>query len=125
MRGRNERVLENARTYVSEHSRFTLSAITVAEIVKGLRKASRTQAIDRFVAELPHFEVLPVDTDVAVLAGAMYAELERTGQPIGRADPLIAATASAHGLTLVTGNVAHYSRIPELGFPLDIANWRD
>ena len=89
----------------------------MAEIVKGLRKASRTEAIDRFVAELPRFEVLPVDADVAVLAGAMYAELERTGQPIGRADPLIAASASAHGLTLVTGNLAHYSRIPELGFP--------
>lgn len=66
-----------------------------------------------------------MDTEVAVLAGAIYAELERSGQPIGRADPLIAATASVHGLTLVTGNVAHYARIPELGFPLDIANWRD
>jgi tRNA(fMet)-specific endonuclease VapC len=66
-----------------------------------------------------------VDTEVALLAGAIYAELERSGQPIGRADPLIAATASAHHLTLVTGNVAHYARVPELAFPLDFANWRD
>jgi tRNA(fMet)-specific endonuclease VapC len=52
MRGRNERVLKNAPRYVSEHSRFTLSAMPVAEIVKGLRKASRREAVDRFVAEL-------------------------------------------------------------------------
>ena len=56
--------------------------------------------------------------------GNMYAELERSGQPIGRADPMIAATASTHGLLLVTGNVGHYARLPDLGFELRIANWR-
>jgi hypothetical protein len=64
MRARNARVLENACTYVNEHARFALSAITVAEIVKGLRKASRNEAIDRFIAQLPQFDVLAVDTDV-------------------------------------------------------------
>jgi tRNA(fMet)-specific endonuclease VapC len=125
MRARNERVLENARKYVGAHSRFTVSAITVAEVVKGLQKALRSDALERFIDELPQFEILAVDTGVAILAGKMYAELERSGQPIGRADPLIAATASMHRLTLITGNVAHYDRIPELGFALDVANWRD
>jgi tRNA(fMet)-specific endonuclease VapC len=125
MRARNPRVLENARQYAATFSRFTVSVITVLEVVKGLRKAGRATALDRFVRQLPQFDILPVDTEVAVLAGAMYAELERAGQPIGRADPLIAATASGHRLTLVTGNMDHYQRIPVLGFDLVVANWRD
>jgi tRNA(fMet)-specific endonuclease VapC len=125
MRGRNSRVLEHAATYSDEYRAFTVSVVTVAEVVKGLRKVSRALALERFIAELPQFEVLPIDTQVAILAGNMYAELERSGQPIGRADPMIAATASALGLVLVTGNVGHYARLPDLGFELRIANWRD
>ena len=44
---------------------------------------------------------------------------------IGRADPMIAATAIIQGLELVTGNTAHYQRIQQLGYPLTLANWRN
>jgi predicted nucleic acid-binding protein len=58
------------------------------------------------------------------LAGRIYADLERTGQPIGRADPIIAGIAMQHGLLLVTGNQNHYQRIQVLGYDLKLANWR-
>jgi predicted nucleic acid-binding protein len=45
-------------------------------------------------------------------------------QPIGRADPMIAAIAIDQGLELVTGNTAHYQLIQELGYPLTLVNWR-
>ena len=63
--------------------------------------------------------------DTAVLAGRIYGDLERTGQPIGRADPMIAATAVARDLVLVTGNGAHYERIQQLGYALELENWRE
>ena len=69
--------------------------------------------------------MLPLDLDAAVLAGRMYGDLERTGQPIGRADPMIAATAIVHDLVLVTGNGAHYERIRQLGYALELDNWRE
>ncbi len=47
-----------------------------------------------------------------------------TGQPLGRIDPMIAAIAVRLGLTLVTGNTAHYQRITALGYPLKLDNWR-
>ena len=47
------------------------------------------------ITERPQFEVLLIDTRVAILTGNMYAELERSGQPIERADPTFAATASS------------------------------
>ena len=60
MRGRNSRVLEHAATYSDEYRAFTVSVVTVAEVVKGLRKVSRALALERFIAELPQFEVLPI-----------------------------------------------------------------
>ena len=46
------------------------------------------------------------------------------GQPIGRADPMIAAIALRHDLVLVTGNLSHFQRIPALGYSLKLDNWR-
>jgi len=64
------------------------------------------------------------DRSCAETAGKIYADLERTGQPIGRADPMIAAIAIQHNLTLVSGNTDHYQRIQNLGYSLKIENWR-
>jgi hypothetical protein len=43
------------------------------------------------------------------------------GEAIGPMDTLIAATALAHGATLVTGNVREFGRVP--GLP--VVNWHD
>ena len=51
--------------------------------------------------------------------GALRAELERNGTPLGDADLRIGAIASALGLTMVTGNVRPFQRIPGL----TIENW--
>jgi tRNA(fMet)-specific endonuclease VapC len=58
------------------------------------------------------------------LAGRITDDLDRLGQPIGRADPIIAAVAIDQGLELVTGNTGHYQRIQQLGYPLALVNWR-
>ena len=64
------------------------------------------------------------DQPAAELAGRIAGDLDRIGQPIGRADPMIAAIALTHGLELVTGNTAHYQRVQQLGYPLTLVNWR-
>lgn len=104
--------------------RYTISSITVAEIVKGFHRLGREDRIQQFHTGLPTIEVLTLDLESAELAGRIYADLERTGQPIGRADPLIAAIAIRHDLPLVTGNQAHFQRIPALGYALRLDNWR-
>jgi len=64
------------------------------------------------------------DQAAAELAGRIAGDLDRTGQPIGRADPMIAAIALEKGLDLVTGNTAHYQRIQQLVYSLTLVNWR-
>jgi predicted nucleic acid-binding protein len=76
------------------------------------------------VATIALEEVLALDQAAGELAGHIAGELERIGQPIGLADPMIAGIALTHGLELVTGNTAHLQRVRNLGYPLILVNWR-
>lgn len=124
MRAKSVAVQERAAAYLEQHGRFTTSVITVLEITKGLRKASRQDALERFVASLPSIEVIGLGQDDALLAGRIYGDLERLGQPIGRADPMIAAIAITADVVLATGNGSHYERIRAAGYKLRLDNWR-
>ncbi|MCL0092624.1 hypothetical protein M1N92_03040 [Dehalococcoidia bacterium] len=63
--------------------------------------------------------MLPFDAAAARQYGEVRAELERHRTLLGDADLRIGAIALVHGLTLVTGNVRHFQRIP--GLPVE--NW--
>jgi tRNA(fMet)-specific endonuclease VapC len=124
LKGIDPRVVANATAYRALFGRYTVSVITVMEVIKGLHRLGREDRIQHFLAGLAAEEVLTLDMHSSELAGRIYADLERTGQPIGRADPMIAAIALHYGLTLVTGNLAHYQRIQVLGYALKLNNWR-
>ncbi|MDD9994974.1 MAG: hypothetical protein OXS35_04395 [Dehalococcoidia bacterium] len=68
---------------------------------------------------LPNLSVLPFNVAAAHRYGEMGAELERRGTPLGEADLRIGAIALTRGLTVVTGNVRHFQRIPNLS----VENW--
>ncbi len=42
---------------------------------------------------------------------------------MGRVDPIIAPIALVNGLDLVTGNIAHFERVPQLGYPVVLIDW--
>jgi len=124
LKGIDQNVVAKARAYRAAFGHYTISTITVMEVVKGLHKLQREDRVQQFLAGLATAEVLTLDLGSSELAGRIYADLERSGQPIGRADPMIAGIALRHGLTLVTGNLSHYQRIQNLGYGLKLDNWR-
>jgi tRNA(fMet)-specific endonuclease VapC len=63
---------------------------------------------------VPLVRWIPVDEAIAMQAGDAAASLKKIGRPIGLADCLIAASASVHGLTLITENIRHFERIEQL-----------
>jgi tRNA(fMet)-specific endonuclease VapC len=63
--------------------------------------------------------LLPVDRMVALLAANLRADWKLRGTPVGYRDGLIAATAKAHDLVLVTRNVRHFDHVTGL----KIENW--
>jgi tRNA(fMet)-specific endonuclease VapC len=123
-KGRTPAVTRNATAYRRAFGHYTLTAVTVMEIVSGLQRVQRSNRIQKFMSDISGEEVLSFDTPAGILAGEIDGDLERTGQAIGTADPMIAAIAIIHDLELVTGNIAHFERIQQLGYPLILANWR-
>ena len=62
---------------------------------------------------------LPFEDVDAGLAGAIRADLERVGKPIGAHDLLIAGQAMRNKLTLITANLSEFARIKALAW----ADW--
>jgi predicted nucleic acid-binding protein len=104
--------------WAAETKAVSISTITIDEIIFGLtlRPSVRVLAwFEDFVASSCH--VLDVTPAVARLAGAMRARLAGRGQVRTQADMLIAASAAAHGLTLVTRNIKDFT-----GCGIDVLN---
>lgn len=89
-----------------------VSIITKAELYYG---SAKSQTPERTRAKQQEFlntiETVPFDETAALHFGDIRAALERAGKPIGAYDMLIAATALANALILVTHNVDEMSRV--------------
>jgi tRNA(fMet)-specific endonuclease VapC len=124
VKGVDQTVAANAKTYRRAFGHYTVAAVTVMEIVQGYQQKQAVRQLQAFLAALPSQEVLSFDETDAELAGRIAGELERVGRPIGTADSMIAAIALRHQLELVTGNTTHFQRVQQLGYPLVLSNWR-
>ena len=124
LKQKHEKVVARAKQYHSYFGYYTITTITVLEIVKGFHKVGRENHIGRFLSAISGTEILTLNIKSAELAGRIYGDLERTGQPIGRADPIIAAIALENNLELSTGNINHYQRIQKAGYDLNLDNWK-
>jgi tRNA(fMet)-specific endonuclease VapC len=62
---------------------------------------------------------LPFAYKEAMKAGELIHHLYSIGQPIGIEDIMIASIALANGLTVVTSNIKHFARVPDL----NTENW--
>ena len=109
-------VLISKLASVPPEQQFT-SSITLGELIYGayrLREhaAHLLERLDETL--LPNLPALPFDGAAARRYGEVRAELEHRGTPLGDADLRIGAIALNRGLTVVTGNVRHFQRIPDL-----------
>jgi tRNA(fMet)-specific endonuclease VapC len=96
------------------------TAITLGELVYGVEKRggpALAERVQQLIASAG--PILPFDENAARPYGKLRAELEHAGRRVAEPDLRIAAIALARGATLVTGNVRHFARIPELR----IENW--
>jgi tRNA(fMet)-specific endonuclease VapC len=124
LRGRNSAVATRAGAYQHEFGQFTISAVTLMEMCSGWQRLGQIERSDAVLERISTWQVLPIDGEIAALAGRIDGDLIRQGQAIGIADALIAATALHHGLVLATGNGAHYLRLQPLGYPINVDDWR-
>lgn len=98
-----------------------LSAITLGEIQQGVSRlpvSARRQRLQAWLDDdlLIRFtgRVLPADAAVCLFWGDLRSRTAQAGHTLPVLDSLIAATALAHHLTLVTRNHADFVTVPGL-----------
>lgn len=99
-----------------EQSLF-LSVLTIGELQKGVSKLADGERrvklqnwLEYDLAERFEGRILGVDLDTALAWGQLQGEAEQKGEKLPVMDSLIAATATAHGLSVVTRNVKDLER---------------
>jgi tRNA(fMet)-specific endonuclease VapC len=79
-----------------------------------------TRKMEAFAQFCETSSIVPLTDRTVSVAADIYADLTVRGLLIGDADILIAATAMAHGLVVVTNNESHFRRVQGL----TVENWQ-
>lgn len=107
------KIIEQFRRH--EVGEIGISSITLAELRYGVAKSLHVKqnqdALNEFILPL---EIVHFDERAAQVYGAVRANLEKIGKPIGSLDTLIGAHALSVGAVMVTRNVREFKRIKDL-----------
>jgi predicted nucleic acid-binding protein len=102
----------------ASEDRLHISVITLAEIgfgIASMNHGRKRLALEQWlVQDIPaRFgrRILDVDRDAAAAWGELMALSSRTGANLHAMDGLLAATAVAHKMTLVTRNLRDFSKL--------------
>ena len=98
-----------------------MSIITAAELRYGCARKGSAKLLANVEAILGSIQVLAFEVPADAEYGAIRAELEAAGKPIGPNDLLIATHAYSLGAVLVTANTGEFSRVRGLL----VENWLD
>jgi tRNA(fMet)-specific endonuclease VapC len=94
---------------------FAVSTITLAELWYGAARSRRPrQSRQEQDIALEPFRILDFDAAAADRYAAARAHLADEGRPIGDRDLMIAAIAMVARKTVITSNIAEFSRVPGL-----------
>ena len=104
----NPKVIKWISSFPSDS--FFLSALTIGEIRKGITKLPESKKKQKLAGWLITLlkdykdRIYKIDVTVAENWGVMQGKAEQNGKPMSTIDSLIAATAKAHNLIIVTRN---------------------
>lgn len=97
--------------------RLFLSVLTLGELQKGISKLPAGARRDDLQAWAEHDlverftgRIIDIDLETALIWGKLQGESEQKGEKLPVMDSLIAATATVHGLIVVTRNIKDIER---------------
>lgn len=96
---------------------IAISVISYGELLYGANKSKYREKnlnqIQTFLNKL-NIQLLNINKEIIQTFAELKALLELKGQKLDNFDILIGATALIHSLTLITTNIKHFQRIPDL-----------
>ena len=116
---RNPQGLVAAQITKAGEATVCASNIVASELRYGAIKSNSVKLAERIDMILSALEILPLETPAERQYASLRHHLTRQGTPVGPNDLLIAAHALANDLTVITANVAEFSRVTGL----KVENW--
>jgi len=112
------KVRERYRKAEASADYLALSSVVLFELWYGVAKSSHVPANTERLRILlsGNLDLLDFDDEDAKTAGQVRADLEKSGNPIGAYDLLIAGQALRRGLTVVTANTTEFGRVTGLSW---------
>ena len=98
-------------------SQYEIAAITAAELLHGLERATETHRVRRqaYIETVFAFcSVIPYTFQTAQVHARLWADLESNGQMIGYYDLIVAAMALERGNPVASFNSRHFAAVPGL-----------
>lgn len=99
-----------AKLHEIDDHRLLVPTLGYTEVGVGIDPGSATAR--RFEAVMDELSLVPYDAEAARRAVDIQRQLRSEGTPIGAIDAMIAGTALARDVPIVTRNVREYSRTP-------------
>ena len=119
LRGDKE-VVSHVQRYLQHFDTLNISIITKYEILSGLYHKDANKQLAKFEKLLTLLNIIALNDHAIDIASQKYAQTRQLGKPVDDIDLLIAGTALAHNLTLVTHNTKHFQKISDL----TITDWK-
>ncbi len=114
-------VFDRARIEVGKGNTIGITLPVLAELVAGIENSrTRERNMKSLEVMLPSLKLWPLDAAAAFEYGRIYADLVRTGRPMGVIDMMIASIARVLGNCTVVTCDSDLHSIPGLR----IENWR-
>ena len=105
---------------IDKDERLNTTAINAGELYVGAYYSTNVAKDVRAIEDLlKRFTIWDFTGTDAVIYGQCQAILLKNGTPVGKMDVMIGSIAISHGEPLVTRNVTHFERIPQL----KLINW--
>lgn len=92
------------------------SYICLSELYEGIYRVKEQEKAEKVIKDFFQSlsEIYTIDEKIAKQFGELRAHLKKTGNMLEDMDIFIAATCLVYGLTLITENKKHFSRIKNL-----------
>jgi len=117
----NVTVVNNMLKAVGTKNKIAICSIAYYEVMRGFDKDKNRKKVEMFDALCNDAERFSLSDKAIDIATDIYRYLSKRGQKIEDDDIFIAAITLANDATLITDNVKHFERVPNL----KVVNWKN
>jgi len=95
------------------------TTVNYAELIYGLKKRDNKKYLPKVELIFDNIKLYDFDKKASKVFGTLKADMQKKGIVVADMDLMIASIAISNGETLISNNLAHFSKVPLL----DVESW--